>query len=371
MVLSGGLVLLCVLPQRQRVSVRLVAAVIFSVLAIAIWMLVAWTHFGVGLGSIREALRLASYLAVLVIAYRAAQAKPESLTAFLGMVAIIPAVVLIVGYVASWQPTLNVAGRAVGSFSHANAAASYFGITTIASIAQFWRTRRRLMIVSGALSGVALVLTQSLGNIIGVALGVALLILLNSQFSLARRLLLITLAAAAALTLFFTLGASNRLTELDGTNFDSALASGVSGNSLEWRVINWQLLLDLWWDKSPLVGFGLGSTSTAIMPLGAPPHSLPVQILVETGLIGFTAAVGLLAVLFAALRRRATEHRVEVALVGALVAFILLSGSTSNLIGYTAAGYVVFLIIGSILGASRAVKSSPNQINRPARRVPV
>lgn len=351
--LSGALVVLCLLPTAQRLSPRLVIAITFSILGLAAWTIIAWLHFGTTLGSAREALRLASYIAVLVVAYRAAQDRPERFTAFLATATLVPGVLLIGAYVVGWAPTLNAAGRAVGSFSHANSAAAFFGIAAIACLAEFVRTRRRLIGLATLVAVAALFLTQSLGNIIGVGFAVVVLLLFNSHMRLDRRVFLTGASVLVALLLFNVLGASSRLTELEGLDLERAIQSGASANSFEWRIINWRTLLAMWWEQTPVTGFGLGTSSSQVTPLGAPPHSLPVQIAVETGIAGLALVVCLAIALLAAIRRRSREHRLQMATLIALGGFALLSGSTSNLIGYTAAGYLCFFVFGFQLGATR------------------
>lgn len=358
-VISMAVILVFALPQTQRVSSRVAWVATGLVTLATLSVLAYWQGFGVSAQPVNEALRLGSYLAAFCIAYRSAKERPEGLVRHVLPLTVVPGVFLILTFVASWGPTVNAAGRAVGGFSHANTAAAYFGVMVVACLGLYWEGRDRRVGIAAAVAAVCLFLTQSLGTLLGAALGAAVLLILNSRLSAGRKALLALTAGGSALALFQVLGVAERMSELDGLNLDAALSSGASANSLEWRVINWQLLLQQWWSGPRWFGFGLGSSSTEVMPLGSSPHSAPVQIAVETGLVGLACTAVAVAMLWVAVRRRRVAHRPAVSLLTALVTFAVVSGSASNLIGYAAAGLVGALIVGHVMGATSLATPQP------------
>lgn len=68
------------------------------------------------------------------------------------------------------------------------------------------------------------------------------------------------------------------------------LLSQGDGNSFNWRLAQWNYLLEQWQDY-PLLGFGLG-TNKYISANGLEPHNDYIRALVEGGIIGFVTFLG-------------------------------------------------------------------------------
>jgi len=175
--------------------------------------------------------------------------------------------------------------------------------------------------------------------------GTLALLIINTRLALGVRLiaLLGTTIIAYAITAFSRLG--DRLAAVGASSF-SARSSGE--DSLGWRLLNWSMLLQEW-KSSPWLGYGLGSTSTLLMPLSQPPHSLPVQLLVETGIFGMAITVVVLLFVVQRLAVSAARGRWEASVLLGIVALMLVNGSESNLLGYTGTLYLIALISGLLV----------------------
>jgi O-antigen ligase len=349
---SGALGLLAIVaalvPTPNRPSAK---AIVFSGLTlflIASWTLVGMLRFGLAEGMLTESVRLVSLVAIALLATKVAKDSVAKAIRILILASFPAAVVLCIGFFARIPVTISFSGRAVGSFSHANAAAAFMGLLALLLFALFLRDRRRGVLVLALISVLALLLTQSLGGLSAFAAGVAVLIILSTSMSAGRKVVLAALAVGAATIAFSVSGASQRVSEFQSFNAEAAISSGVSDDSLGWRFINWNLLLQAW-RQHPLVGFGPGSTQTFVMPLGAPPHSAFVQILVETGLIGASVVALALLVLFRRLRHGVIRKSWSALTATAVLAALIVNGSESNLLGYTATMYFVVALFAVLL----------------------
>jgi O-antigen ligase len=362
--ISVALISLACIICAQRLgapSPHVLLFVVVSVFALSFWTLIGIGHFGVSSALILDTVRFASYVAAAVAAYSVSSRENDVLPNSMLVLTMVPASLLIISFLANWGPAVNGAGRAVGTFSHANSAAAYLAIAGIASFGLFFHRRRKLLLISAGLAVLALGLTQSLGGLLGFGLGALVVIVTESSLTRARRIAIVLLASVVAVVAFVVSPASARLSELDGIDPGRALASGVSANSLEWRFINWQALLDVWWSEAPWTGFGIGATGSYVMPLGAPPHSVFVEVVVETGILGAGLSIFALVYVMRKMRRISSEpHR---AIAMGILTFILVNGAESNLLGYTAAALLGLTVIGVILGLDRStLKEYPRLI---------
>ena len=69
--------------------------------------------------------------------------------------------------------------------------------------------------------------------------------------------------------------------------------SKTDGNSFNWRLAEWAYLLKQW-QHSPLLGFGLG-TSTFVSHSGLLPHNDYIRALIEGGILGILTFITFLA----------------------------------------------------------------------------
>ncbi|RII94812.1 O-antigen ligase domain-containing protein [Clavibacter michiganensis] len=345
---SGALGVLAIaavfMPSGPRPSTRATVVSCAGMFFVALWTLVGIARYQASAGMLAESLRLVSLIAVALLAARVAKVSGPRALRVLVIASSPSAVVLCLGYFARIPVTVSLSGRAVGTFSHANAAAAFLAALALLLLSLYLRDRRRGTLVLTALSIVALLLTESLGGIAAFAAGAAVLVILSTSMSTARKVLLTLMAVAAATVAFSVSGASQRVSEFQAFNAETAISTGVSDDSLGWRLINWSILLQRW-AEHPLMGFGLGSTQTFVMPLGAPPHSAFVQVLVETGLVG-AAIIGVSLIAYLRGVRASLARGSWNALTAiAFLAMLVVNGSESNLLGYTATMYLVVALL--------------------------
>jgi O-antigen ligase len=379
--IGGALVLLALLSSRGAPplprTVRRIAWA-FGILVL-IWTIVGLIQFGGDGRMLQESLRLVSVLAALLCMVRVMQSRTSRLSRTWPVVIVVPSALALLLLYAIHSPLADVAGRAAGTFSHSNAAAAFFAAGTLVLGGEYFRRRSPLLLVAGIGSAVALLATQSIGSTFGLIAGALVMALFRPGVRLSVRIFgaVLTLGAAA---LAVTLSpAGDRVQEFSQYDPSAALATGTSSDSLEWRLINWSDLLAIW-QQSPIFGYGVGSTASQVQPLNAPPHSMPIQLLVELGLLGTLFAVILLVY---AIRRvlAAGVATYEARLMLGLVVFGVVTGSESNLMDYTSADYLLALAAGSLITVAmpagtrvaapvRKWSDEVRLASRPVRRAP-
>lgn len=256
------------------------------------WILVGIAHFGTDASLVREAVRAGSVVALYVVAVEARRASPTAWPLLATVVAsgVVPAIIALATGGSFGE---EESARATATFSHPNAAADLFA--TDLSIALtlalgYWPEYRRWCLGAAAILAGGLLASGSIG---GLAQGAAagLFVVLIGGFS--TRVKFLALGGLVVVGLVFVtspLGAG-RLAELSTTTSFQEARAGLITNSLDWRFLNWSLLLDAW-HQYPWLGWGAGATSSLLTPLGAPPHNDYVRLLVEMGVIGVALFVG-------------------------------------------------------------------------------
>jgi O-antigen ligase len=345
-----GLVVLsfALVPSRSRAPqlLKRLAVAITSILIVA--TAVGLWKFGFDGGAISEALRLLSVVTIMMVAARQQALSDQTLGSLLA-VSILPAsAVLIVGNILKMPLMESANGRATGSFSHANSAAAFMSVAILACLGVWLWNRSKAMLATASLALVALFLTESLGALIGLCIGALVIIICSAREIFGRALLAVGVLTIGGYFLLAYTRLTARIAEFTSFNVPTASA-GADANSLEWRLLNWHYLY-VEWKKSPWLGYGLGSTTTEITPLGAPPHSLPMQLLLETGIIGCLAVFILLVIGVHLLLRRVRHGRREISILLGLLAFAVVNGAESNLLAYTAALYLAALVSGALFG---------------------
>lgn len=213
--------------------------------------------------------------------------------------------------------------RIVGTFSETNDYGRFLGFMIVVGVAllPFLSRRRRLLFSCVLVVAAAfLVLTLTLGAMIGTIIGVVLVGVLQR-----RKRLLVSLVVAGIIALAAAPGLSGRLHDTGSAN---QIGGAPTGNSLAWRLNYWEEILPLA-NSNPITGIGLNSTqyetSTAKQP-----HNDYLRAYVETGLLGFFTYVGavisLLTVTWRAVRRplRGTrDHAVGAGAWACMVAFAI------------------------------------------------
>ena len=357
-----------VLIERQRYRPGL-ALTSLTVIAI-VWTLIALTTFGADPSILNELVRFFSIGGVAVLSSAAARQLGAILFARLLIFASIPAMLgVIFGQVTQLSSLYSSTTGSFGTFSNKNIAAAFFAVLGIASLYFFLTTRQRLFGI--ALAGAVLCssLTISVGGLSAMAVGLLWTIwTLRARMSAALRFGLVLLIPTVGFVILTQTSFANRIAELDDAGIRVARA-GEQTTSLNWRLANWERLLELWRQR-PIQGWGFGATSDILQPLGRQPHSEPVRILVEFGVVGF-AAVLIIALIVVARTSRLPMGR---PLALGLLAVVTVNGLASNTMAYVSAMYlfVAFWQIAQQLDVDATASPSPDPPadSAPSRSIP-
>lgn len=348
------------IPTGNRASRRATLGASLVATMVTFWTVITIVNFGYKFEYVGEIIRTTSLVAVLILAYRAGATDGRNAKRSFNWAVGLPALVVIVGYITNWAPSLIDTGRAAGTFSHPNAAAAFFTVGVIACLWSYRQLRSKISLCMALAGLVALLLTQSLGAIAALGIGGVVFFALNAKLSPWRRIGIILLGLSLFLTLFVLLGASGRLSE-----FQSLSYSGASDeNSLDWRFANWQLLIPIWWKSAPLLGLGWASTRYEVQPMGTYPHSIVVQLLVEMGILGSTLVLVLTVVLGISIKRRYGRNPDTAAALAAIGVCIFVHGIESNWLNYSVAQYLALYVIGIMLGSSRLAGEDGGAVDR-------
>lgn len=339
----------------RKLSKRVSLGLVLFGIVLLLGVVVSGFSFGFQSSNIAEAIRWTSIAAVFVYAFRFIDRRPRCLGKLLMWITLPSLIVGALGFAFQSQLFVNVEGRLSGTFSHPNAAGAFFGVATVVFFSLALASPSRALWLMFVLSLAVCVTTLSLGSLISVTASVLVVLLVSSRRTGVFKALSVCGVVIASMFLLALPIFGERLASFQG---DSATGDA---NSLEWRYLNWEMLLSEW-RKSPLFGFGVGTSTEQIMPLGGPPHSAPIQLLVEFGLIGLALATfGLLRMVILGTRlnrRRRWQGGVYIS----LIIFMIVNGAESNLIGYTAAMYLLALVVGALAA------SSPNLLHGPSTR---
>lgn len=212
--------------------------------------------------------------------------------------------------------------RIVGTFTQSNGFGRYLAFMVIFGVAIYPHVKGRakpVLTVLLALSGVFLVLTLTLGAMIGALVGIVLVALVQR-----RHALIVSVVALAAVAAVAAPGLSSRV----GTFQEQQVGGPQTSNSLIWRVGYWTDVLPLA-NSNPVTGIGLSSTvyetSTAKQP-----HNDFIRAYVETGVLGLLGYLGMLGALVGTCRRavrrtvrRSFDHAIASGALACAVCFIL------------------------------------------------
>lgn len=290
--LAVGLLLRC---RRGILPTALIA------LWLCVWTAIAVNTSGASTETLREGVREVSVLALAVIVYNARDAVTVPIAARLvQLIGFTPAALAL--YQLATHTGMHVAHniRANGTFAHPNSAAMFFAIAATASLWLYLDSgRRRSDAVLMTLFAAALVATFSIDGLLTLA---AMLIAFGTLHIGSFRLKLIPCAIAAAVVLVFfaTPLGSKRVAGESATSLASA-DRGETTSSFNTRLYRWKTLLPEW-ERSPVVGRGIGTTttteSTATNRLNyLLPHNEYLRYLVETGVVGLLILIAALVML--------------------------------------------------------------------------
>ncbi len=340
---------------------RGVLPTVLAAMWLCVWMALAVNTSGASTETLREGVREVSVLALVVIVCNSRGAFTVPIAArLIQLVGFIPGALAI--YQLAAQTGMNIHGeiRANGTFAHPNSAAMFFAIAAAASLWLYLENRRRWWVDAAltALFAAALIVTFSID---GLATLVAMLVALGAlrPGSLRAKLTPCAIAAAAVLIFFATPLGSKRVASETATSL-SAGERGETTSTLNTRLYRWKTLLPEW-EKSPLVGQGLGTTTTADNTLANPlnsllPHNEYLRYLVETGVIGIAillAALGILIRRLLRMRRRPAEIGADAVGASTLALIIIVGCLVNSLVNNTLLDspicYAAVLIIAAVL----------------------
>jgi O-antigen ligase len=258
---------------------------------------------------------------------------------------------------------MDVAGniRSNGTFAHPNSAAMFFAIAAVASLwCYLLDDRHRYDAILVALFACALVATFSIDGLITLFAMFAGLGAIRSG-CLRAKLAPAIIGGVVVAAFFATPLGANRIAGESSTNFSSA-ERGEANSSLAWRVHKWKSMLPEW-EESPLVGQGLGTTTTTDRKVinefsNALPHNEYVRYLVETGVLGLAilllATVLLIRRLFRILRTAVPTVSGGAVLALSVVFGCLVNSLADNTLLNSPTCYAAALIVFGTLGSYSA-----------------
>jgi len=256
--------------------------------ALAMSALLSAVFSSAPLASGRTALKMCAGALMFVVLEQYFRSRPERGRAVLvaaGLSIIVPAIVAFeqLRSPRELEAYLEVS-RINGTFVHANPFATFLVIVATVSIAVIPHVRgwaKGLAIFAGTAGSVFAFFTYARGAWAALALGLLLIGIKQDRRIVAA--LVAGLLAVIVLVPSFTA----RLSDLD-----NAPQTGAGDpNSLSWRVSYWAELLPLS-AQNPITGIGVDQV-LATSKVKLQPHSVFVQSLVETGLVGLTCLIGL------------------------------------------------------------------------------
>jgi O-antigen ligase len=338
--IAGFLLVLAMalLLRRQRAVRPIAAAAGFIMVTTA----VALFHLGPSFGAAREGFRELSVLAVFVIVVESPRGLllPRAIR-LVQAIGIVPALVALYQLALHHGMQVHANLRPNGTFSQPNSAAVFFAIVAFASVWMYLEHGRHGRDLAAAAAFViATIATYSIG---GVATLLVMLVLLGitRPRRAGVRLAAWAIAGTAVAVFVLTPIGSSRI----GTEANLSTTAG-RDTSLTWRFANWGALLPLY-EKSVVVGQGLGVTVTGDTTTGALPHNEWVRYLVETGTVGMAVIVAAIVLATRRLWRRRASHPAAAAFALALLFGLLLNGLGANTLLYTPAAYLAALLLAA------------------------
>jgi O-antigen ligase len=341
---------------------RGVLATVLAGVWLCIWMAIAVHTSGASTETLREGVREASVVALAVILYNARSAVTMPIAARLvQLIGCIPAVLALYQLATHTGMLVDHNIRANGTFAHPNSAAMFFAIAVVASLWLYLDDGRRVAdAILTALFAAALIATFSID---GLATMTAMLVALGALRPGSPRAKLTPCAVAAAIVLVFfaTPLGSKRVAGETATSLTAA-ERGETTSTLDTRLYRWKTLLPEW-ERAPVVGQGLGVTTTAeatrANPLnGLLPHNEYIRYLVETGVVGIAILLAALAILVRQLVRMHGDpgdpERVNGAVLAlAVVVGCLVNSLADNTLLNSPTCYAAALIVAAALSLSK------------------
>jgi putative inorganic carbon (hco3(-)) transporter len=367
----AALFIVAAIGLQVRCRRRLLPA-IAAVVWLCVWTAIAVSTRGASTETIREGVREASVIALAVIVYDARPKITVSVATRLVQVAG-SASALLAGYQLATHTGMDVAGhvRSNGTFAQPNSAAMYFALAAVASL---WRyldnQRHRSDAVFTALFAAAVVATFSIDGLITL---VVMLIAFGALHPGRFRIKLIPyLLAGLVVAVFLATPLGTARVAKESSTSITAAERGEANTTLAWRFHKWKTLLSEW-DRAPLVGKGLGTTTTVEgipgdVYTGALPHNEYIRYLVETGVVGLATLLCGLGILIRSLvrRRRVLDSPRSDASNQATLAIVVVGGCLVNSLAdntflNSPTCYAAALIVTAALGIGAVgTRATPN-----------
>jgi O-antigen ligase len=315
----------------------------------SVWVAIAVNTSGASTETLREGVREASVIALALIVYNARGAVTVPVaTRLVQFVGLAPAILALYQLATHTGMEVGQNLRANGTFAHPNSVAMFFAIAATASL---WRYldagRRRLDVLLMTLFAAALVTTFSIDGLITL---VAMLTTLGALRPGSLRSKLGPCAIAGVVVLvFFAI-------PLGAQRVASEASSGETNSTLDTRIHRWKTLLPRW-ERSPVFGQGLGTTTTTKSTSTNRqnyllPHNEYIRYLVETGIVGLAILLAALAVLLRALFRKLKVRAGTLnapALAIAIVVGCLVNSLADNTLLNSPTCYAAVLIVAAVL----------------------
>jgi O-antigen ligase len=345
---------------------RAVWSITLAALWLVLWAAVAAHSNGLSTLTLREPVREASIaaLAVIVCNSRGVLNLP-SVTRMVQVAGAISAPIALYQLATHGGQLVSGEVRSNGTFSQPNSAAVFFAVAAIASLWRFVDNgHRRSDAIFLLIFAAATISTFSLG-------GLLCLLVMLVAFGLLRpvspRIKMGSCIVAILIVVGFLatpLGAE-RVAKESSTSLSSERAGSTKDTSLSWRFFKWEALLPEW-EASPLLGQGLGTTTTtegtsSDVSIGLAPHNEYIRYLVETGVVGLMILLAGIALLIRKLaRQRAIPDINEAGTLGmAITLGLLVNAIAANTLLYTPAAYAAVLIVAAAIYWPVGPRSAP------------
>ena len=324
------------------------------------WVLLSIVNYGTnGVVSVREWVRLFSVIVVYLVVFNLSRTTTyEKIINLLFLSLIIPLGVSFYQVILGKGKVIAGILRIPGSFVHPNPFAFYLVIFIGLTFWKFRFSKKKMpWFLLLLIESWMLITTFSLSGV--VMLGVLTVIMIIGEKTKHRLVLMFFLIGFVLVFLFTKTGQMRIAEQLATGKIGEIVETGRVYSSLDWRILNWHLLLSQW-VKTPWVGYGL-HTSIFINPmklsagLGAGPHNDYLLFLVELGIIGFSL---FLIFLFVIIRetlqfyKQASESKEKSLSLVVLACYIcwLVGSLTDNLITATAFQYYLWSLLAIVSG---------------------
>ena len=323
-------------------------------------LLVGATALVSGLGaerpsaSLLEALRILTVVVMFVVLE---QLVPEHGMARKLLIACYAALAVVLAYTVvlslAGHPPAEVKGsftRISGPFSQSTTFGRYLMFLVVFGVAIYrylsGRARLALAVLLG-LSFVFLLLTNTRGAILGTAIGLVVVAVLQRS---GRLFAAMAITAVAALVLMPSVGA--RFAQLGD---ERAVGGAPTGNTLEWRLDYWGEILTLA-EHNPVTGIGPNMTQVQTDE-AKKPHNDFLRAYVETGVLGLLAYLAMVVLLLhtgvRALRRASPgtlDRGIAVGFLAAAVCFVAVSAASNVLSNVATLWYL--MVFAAVAGAA-------------------